>query len=220
MAAVVRSALLKRLHDNHRVTRALEDLHLLTGNRVQFLERTSLNGVAGDPNVRSACVMAGHCKLGFLVAELHPGEPPARADALTRMLQLTAEALGREVMESGRHPVEALPGAVSRAAAILRQRYQEPLTLEEVAGEVGLSRERLSRLFHASTGITFSDYLNLVRLDHCRQLLKTGRKRMAAIAFECGYQSLSQFNRRFKAAEGISPSDYGKRYCSHATTAP
>jgi len=106
----------------------------------------------------------------------------------------------------------ALPGPVMATARYLREHgTQGEVSLALVAKRVGLGRERLSRLFHSSLGITFSEYLNQVRLDRCRELLRNSHKGITECAFESGFQSISQFNRRFKAAEGITPGEYRRR---------
>jgi AraC-like DNA-binding protein len=93
----------------------------------------------------------------------------------------------------------------------VRERHDAPLSLGDIAEEVGLSRERLSRLFHETLGITFSDYLAEVRLGRARQLLAEGSSPVTEIAFASGFQSISQFNRRFLQAEGVSPSEYRRQ---------
>jgi transcriptional regulator GlxA family with amidase domain len=101
-----------------------------------------------------------------------------------------------------------IPEKIIRAIRLVKGSYAEPLLLGDVAAEVELSRERLSRLFHQTIGITFSEYLNEVRLTEARRLLASGGDKITEIAFACGFQSISQFNRRFRATEGMSPSQY------------
>lgn len=104
-----------------------------------------------------------------------------------------------------------MPQAVAQATCLMRERFGEALSLAEVARKVGLSREGLSRLFHGSLGITFSTYLNEIRLEEARRLLASSPQAIADIAQSCGFQSPSQFNRRFKAAAGLSPSQFRKQ---------
>lgn len=54
-------------------------------------------------------------------------------------------------------------------------------------------------------------YLSEVRPAEARKQLSGGSARITEIAFACGFQSLSQFNRRFRATEGMSPSEYRKK---------
>jgi transcriptional regulator GlxA family with amidase domain len=150
----------------------------------------------------------GVCELGVFACER--SEDPGRNRAAEHLLGLMTEALGQRLMEPAQH--HAIPAKAEAASRLLRERFQDPLRLGDVARELGISRERLSRLFHRSLGVTFSEYLNLVRLNHCRQLLRTTDMPVTRIAFASGFQSLSQFNRRFKASEGMSPSEYRDRH--------
>lgn len=145
---------------------------------------------------------------------LCPADLPAdQRTSLKRLLAMVAEALGNRILYQSEGVLGgALPGQVMLAARLLREKgTQGNITLRMIADRVGLGRERLSRLFHASLGISFSEYLNQVRLDHCRELLRNSNKPITECAFESGFQSISQFNRRFKAAEGITPGEYRRR---------
>jgi transcriptional regulator GlxA family with amidase domain len=206
MPTIAQTALLRRLNDSGELRRLKEDFLLVTGLRLEF---------APAPFSKPDHVIAetvGTGALGIGMIWCLKTDDSRKNEALRRVLRSLAEALIRKVIDSsasGRRNV--LPAAVERAARILRKRFQEPLRLSEVALEIGISRERLSRLFHSTLGITFTDYLNRVRLEHCRELLRNPEARIADVAFESGFQSLSQFNRRFKATEGISPSRYQRR---------
>ncbi|MGB6219860.1 helix-turn-helix transcriptional regulator [Haloferula sp.] len=206
MPSIAQSALLQRLHESGALARLQSDFFVLTGIRLDHF-------TSDQPSSASKVFVplkAGACDLGWLACAL--SKDSEKNGAMARLLAGLAEALTRELIDpSGANRWVALPAAVERASKILRSRFQEPLRLSSVAEEIGVSGERLSRLFHASLGITFSDYLNRVRLARCRQLLRNPAAQITEVAFESGFQSLSQFNRRFKASEGISPSTYQRR---------
>jgi transcriptional regulator GlxA family with amidase domain len=213
MPVIARDALLQRLRSSEMFTQLREDVAILTGARLELWAEEDFP--VAQSRIRSALcvpVSAGTVTIGnFLVFGRMDSQ---RSRALTRWLEAAAYSLAERLTHQ--HPqslsqADALPGAIAKAAKILRERFTEPLDLRSVAEEVGLSRERLSRLFHASLGVTFSDYLNLVRLKHCRERLALSDASIADIAFDCGFQSLSQFNRRFKAGEGISPREFRAR---------
>jgi len=210
MARIAHDALMQRLKRSGHFHVLQKDFHILTGLPLEFHE------VVSDEEAEERAFQAslgahvvfkvGAVKIGYIQLEEEVSQE--KAEAACRMLEMAVENISQKII----HPMEAesgvVPGAISKAAEILRKRYHEPLSLGEVAHAVGLSRERLSRLFHASLGITFSDYLNQVRLEHCREALQNSSRNIAEIAFACGFQSISQFNRRFKAAEGVSPRQY------------
>ena len=61
------------------------------------------------------------------------------------------------------------------------------------------------KLFKQATGLTFTDYLARVRIEKVKNLLQNPHKRISEVAFEAGFQSLSQFNRVFRKIVGQSP---------------
>ena len=68
----------------------------------------------------------------------------------------------------------------------------------------------ISKLFKKSMGMTFNQYVNLLRIQKSQHLLRTTTKSVIEIALECGFSSLRSFNRRFLEAQGTTPSDYRK----------
>ena len=58
------------------------------------------------------------------------------------------------------------------------------------------------------TGINFVDYVARTRVEKARNLLLNPNRRVCEVAFEVGFQSLSQFNRTFRKVVGESPRDY------------
>ena len=209
MPELARSVLLRRVLYEPALTELIHDVRILTGIQVLFAVDRNPKNRHGQPAVEVP-VRAGSIELGRLIVV--DKLAPRRAEALQRWLEAGAESLAAGLSGAPEKVAEALPGVVARAASILRSRFHEPLTLGIVAKETGVSRERLSRLFRSVMGVTFSDYLNTIRLDSCRQHLVETHASITEIAFACGFQSVSQFNRRFKAAEGVSPREYRRRH--------
>ena len=81
----------------------------------------------------------------------------------------------------------------------------EDLGLPAVARHCGVSEGHLSRLFHHATGLTFREYVTQVRAEHARALVLHTSRGITEIAYESGFQSLSQFHRVFRKAYGTSP---------------
>jgi AraC-like DNA-binding protein len=89
--------------------------------------------------------------------------------------------------------------------------YLEPLTIDGMAQLSGLSKTGFCNFFKTQTGITFSFYLNSLRIAKACELLITTPMNISQIAYETGFQNLAYFNRRFKQIRGTSPSDYRKK---------
>ena len=83
--------------------------------------------------------------------------------------------------------------------------------LAELAERVYLSPSRFSDLFKQTVGISPMDYLIGVRIDKAVSLLETTDMKVTAIAMECGFRSLSNFNRLFQQRMGMTPRTTKKR---------
>ena len=95
--------------------------------------------------------------------------------------------------------------------ALIDERYQEKITLEEVADVCGLTKPAFCRYFKKTTGSTFVSFLNQYRISQAKRLLLMG-KNVGEACFECGFESLSYFNRSFKKITGENPSVFKKGY--------
>lgn len=89
------------------------------------------------------------------------------------------------------------------------EHYRETLTLESVATKYGYSKFYFSKLFNKLIGMSFSDYVNLVRVQQfVKHLSKHKEKNIMYLARKCGFKSQSSFYRAFHEVYGIKPSDY------------
>jgi AraC-like DNA-binding protein len=94
--------------------------------------------------------------------------------------------------------------------AYIDEHYQRRIALEEVADLTHLSREAFCRYFKKATGSTFVSFLNQYRISQSKQLLLLG-KNVGEACYECGFESLSYFNRAFRKVTGQNPSDFKKQ---------
>lgn len=94
--------------------------------------------------------------------------------------------------------------AVRRAAAYLRDRWDQPVRLGELAGVAGLSRFELVRRFGRDLGLPPHAYQLDLRIRHARTQLLDGRPPVA-VAFACGFADQAHFGRTFKRAVGVPP---------------
>lgn len=85
---------------------------------------------------------------------------------------------------------------------------QNPMGLREVADVANLSKEAFCRFFKERTGKTFTEFLTQVRIHQACQLLHDSEWSISQIAFHCGFQNLSYFNRAFKKVKGETPKEF------------
>lgn len=100
--------------------------------------------------------------------------------------------------------------AVARAARLLRDHPGAgELDAPSLAARAGLSASRLSRLFHAQTGVTLAAYRNRQRLDRFWRIYGAGRRwTLMEAALEAGFGSYPQFHRVCKQLTGKAPADH------------
>ncbi len=88
--------------------------------------------------------------------------------------------------------------------------FQERINLEDIAEVAVMSPTAFCRFFKERTNKTFSEFLTSLRIEHACQLLRTPENSdpIAEIAYSCGFNSVSNFNRYFKKQKGMSPRSY------------
>ena len=102
----------------------------------------------------------------------------------------------------------AEPAGVKRARGFIHQHFAEKISLSAVAHAAGISPGHLSEKFKQITGLNFVEYVGRVRFHQACKRLQHDEASISHIAFEVGFQSLSQFNRVFKRLSGKSPTAY------------
>jgi len=90
----------------------------------------------------------------------------------------------------------------------IAENYQDGITLSEMAKKFNLSSGHLSNLFHEETGENFSEYLNMIRLNKAKELLKTTDFKIYEIADQLGFNDAYYFSSWFKKKVGASPTTY------------
>jgi signal transduction histidine kinase/CheY-like chemotaxis protein/ABC-type sugar transport system substrate-binding protein len=94
---------------------------------------------------------------------------------------------------------------VKRALALIQQRYDEPLSRQEIADAVGVSKDYLGRIFHQELGLSPWEYLIRYRLLRAKELLRTTSYSVAEVATRVGFDSATYFSHIFHREVGCSP---------------
>lgn len=90
--------------------------------------------------------------------------------------------------------------------------YDRELSLELLAAHVHVHPNYLCTVFKKDVGMTILEYLSRVRVERARDLLSRKTLSIAQIAEQCGFRSISTFQRTFKAYTGTTPSKYARGY--------
>ena len=84
----------------------------------------------------------------------------------------------------------------------------DDLSQAAMAEMAGISKDYFSRIFRSVTGLNYSKWLNMIRLEKATGLLADGDMTLTEIAMLSGFQSISSFNRVFRAEKGMAPGEY------------
>ncbi len=100
-------------------------------------------------------------------------------------------------------------------ATIKRQfenEYQKPFTLSTLAKQQSLSISSLSHRFRSATGASPMEYLQSCRMANAKQMLAETDYNIGQIIEKCGFSDNSNFSRTFKRLNGMSPTDFRRKY--------
>lgn len=155
------------------------------------------------------------CDLFKELVPLYINEPEGyrlRTESIVlELLYLLARHFSIPLVKEDLPEGEAEPLRIQEILAYIEAHYAEPLTLETVSAEFGLSREYFSRLFHKSVGITFLQHLNRVRIAHLYDDLVHTDEGIMNLCERHGLTNYKLFSRLFKEIYGCTPREIRRR---------
>lgn len=103
---------------------------------------------------------------------------------------------------------------IEKIMAHVNNNFSQNITLSDAAKIAGMTEVSLSRFFKLRTGKTFIDTLNEVRLGHASRMLIDTTDSISEIAYKCGFNNMSNFNRIFKKKKDSTPKEFRHSYTS------
>jgi AraC-like DNA-binding protein len=134
--------------------------------------------------------------------------PVEKYQATVQLLKFFAQQLSGLSNQIVIEEANAESPVITRARQYIATNKTEALSLAAVAKAAGASVFHFCKIFHKSTGLSFTNYVARARVEDARQGLLNPNRRISEIAYDVGFQSLTQFNRTFKRVFGQSPSEY------------
>ena len=157
-----------------------------------------------------------HGLLKTLIQESSAGTP--YADSLMRCL-LTETII--RLLQSGYAASAVSPAAAARQnyrdelferiVAYVESKIYEPLTVAEICQQFSMSRSSLQLLFKNAVGQSPKRFINDMKLEKSRQMLRENKYTVSEISLKLGYSSIHYFSNAFNQRYHISPSEYAKR---------
>jgi AraC-like DNA-binding protein len=101
--------------------------------------------------------------------------------------------------------------SIERTKAYVEEHFRQPLKISKLVKRSGVSEATLSRWFKKYAGIGLESFVQNLRLEEAKRLLKTGNLPVTRIAANCGYGSGSYFTRIFKKKTGLTPQSFRQK---------
>lgn len=142
---------------------------------------------------------------GALAAETGP-VPAAAASAAVYQMLSRLYGTGR-ANDADRAPV---PKALAEAMSLMQREFAFLAGPGDAADRLELSHEYLTRLFRRHAGVTPGKYLNRLRVEHAKRLLRQEGSSVAFVSDACGFSNGNYFARVFRQFTGMSPGEYAR----------
>ncbi len=158
-------------------------------------------------------------KLGISDYFIKPFHPKDLESSVLKILDTgSAAEAGVPAPQFFEYPITEEVGqttGIGRALKYIKETYTSRITLEEVSEISGVSKYHFTRAFKRVMGISFSDYLNHIRVKKAEEILANPDLSISEVAFSTGFNSLRQFERVFKSTSGKPPVKYRKEKYAH-----
>jgi AraC-like DNA-binding protein/ligand-binding sensor protein len=129
-------------------------------------------------------------------------------EAMVRLLEIFAKHLSIMANQILLEQQNDEPPLIAKAKRFIGEHQGEPISLGKMARVLNVSTFYFCKMFKKATGLTFTDYLGRARIERAKNLLLNPNVRVSEVAYDCGFISLTHFNRIFKRVVGKSPTDY------------
>jgi LacI family transcriptional regulator len=147
-------------------------------------------------------------QIGYEAANLLDQIVKGKAKPDTRILMPPGELVPRRSTDF----LAIDDSVVCEALRFIRGNFLYPITVEDVAGKVTVSRRTLDKRFIDSMGHSPAREISLMRIRRAQELLANAKEQIVVVATRSGFASLSSFNSVFREATGLTPSEYRRQY--------
>jgi len=129
-------------------------------------------------------------------------------EAMIRLLEIFAKHLSVMANQILVEDQNAEPPLITRAKKYIGEHQADSISLDQMAKALNVSTFYFCKMFKKATGLTFTDYLSRTRIERAKNLLLNPNVRVSEVAYDCGFISLTHFNRIFRKVVGMSPTVY------------
>lgn len=101
---------------------------------------------------------------------------------------------------------------IEKVIKYLNSKYTQNINLNEIAEFAAMNTTAFCRFFKEKTGKTCMEYIHEMRIGYACKLLYLGSMNISQISLECGFDTISNFNRYFKKIVGCSPTTFKNKF--------
>jgi len=145
-----------------------------------------------------------------LLLEDGPVMSPKQFEAVLKMLEIFARHISELAARISVIPEMSEPDAIRKSREYIRDNSDERISLDQVAAVANMSASHFCRVFKKATDMNFSEYLARVRIEKAKKMLMESNYTMTHVAYDTGFNSVTDFNRTFKKITGETPSGFRK----------
>ncbi|QEC52692.1 AraC-like DNA-binding protein [Anseongella ginsenosidimutans] len=179
--------------------------HLIPVNKLQTFLKMARRGMKFSGKSKKA--------LTQLLLEMTTQQELAQLVTLLKILELLSATTEYELLASSGYvnTYQAKDNdRMDRVFKYIFSNFTSGIKLDEIAALANMNKQAFCRYFKSRTQKTFTEFVNNIRVGHACKLMTEKECRIAELAYDCGFNSLSNFNRFFREMKGINPRDYKK----------
>lgn len=148
------------------------------------------------------------------VRQIPRTEGVAQIIHILSLLQSLSALRGKQAIASPNYSSDASAFTDKKLGKIityLSKQYTKEVRLADVASFTAMSPASFCRYFKASTGKTLTQFIHEMRIGYACKLLSAGTMNISQVSAVCGYESITPFNRHFRAITGMTPTQYREK---------
>lgn len=130
--------------------------------------------------------------------------------AVMQFFQFLEQNFHAEKSDAGEHLPSTSMDRITQVLKLIHSRWNEDISVPELAEQVHVSPNYLSRFFSRHIHMTITDYIGSIRIHHALTMLREDHCSVTDVALQAGFPNSSAFIRKFKQQFGVTPKQYAK----------
>jgi len=149
-----------------------------------------------------------------LFIKMKKASPIQRYLLLIELLNLMQNDRNAQVLSSNSFQFDGITDKsidrINKVVNYIYQNYTEPLSAQKLASLIYMSTNHFHRFFKQRTEQTLNQFINQLRIGKACKMLINSDKLISTISDQCGFNNISNFNRRFRMMKGATPKQFRK----------